>query len=221
MLYFPDGKIATVQDSAETPCLRANRAKLREVLSTNIDIRWGKRAVDVISAPDCRVVAVRFDDGTEAKGDVLVAADGTASAVRPHVLLGRPNEQVLQRFPAAVTVGGGIKLRGKEFERQLELGHSVVLASGPGQRFQFFVGLDRVNVVAEDDDGKPVLEGEYYWIMTEFDKGVVDDEGHWARTAGRKEKLERAKRNVKDLGREELGVVVEKTAVEGVRDGVS
>ena len=231
VLYLPDGKIAKVQDTPETPCLRVVRRKLREVLSTNVEIHWGKRAVDVAvleSDPDRGVVVVTFNDGTKARGDVLVAADGTFSAVRPHVL-GRPNKQVLRRFPAAVTSGAGIKLRGKEFERQLELGHSAALFSGPEKRFNFFVGLNRVNkvLVEEDEEEGPgggkkeVLEGEYYWIMTEFDTGVVDDEAHWTKTASKREKLERARRNVRDLARKEFGVVVEKSEVDDISEGVS
>lgn len=49
-------------------------------MSTNIPIQWGKR-VKRIEHDDQGVTAF-FEDGTSAKGDILVGADGIKSAGR-------------------------------------------------------------------------------------------------------------------------------------------
>lgn len=58
--------------------IRANRAKLRKWLSTDLDVKWGLtfETYDIIE--DRRVKAI-FSNGTTAIGDVLVGADGVAS----------------------------------------------------------------------------------------------------------------------------------------------
>lgn len=66
-----------LQDSPETPLIRAERYRLREWLSTNIPIQWGKR-LQRIESGDSGVTAW-FEDGTSAKGDMLVGADGIQS----------------------------------------------------------------------------------------------------------------------------------------------
>jgi flavin-dependent dehydrogenase len=67
-----------VQDTPSTPCLRANRPKFRQWLSTNIPIQWSKQ-VDRVETTDDGKVSVGFLDGSSAIGDVLVGADGVHS----------------------------------------------------------------------------------------------------------------------------------------------
>ncbi|KAK3984089.1 FAD-dependent urate hydroxylase [Cladorrhinum sp. PSN332] len=219
MLYFPDGKIATVQDTPETPCLRVNRAKLRQLLSANVAIKWGKAAAKITETSDS--VTVCFEDGTSATGDVIIGADGTFSSIRP-LVLNRPNEEVLRRFPVAAIMGE-VKLDAADTEKQLQLGHSVVLVVGPETKFQLFVGLNRLDAGVQTDEqsegtGKEVEGGYFYWILSRFDEDVVENEGHWARCEGTEGKLKRAKEMVLGL-REELRMVVERTGVEGVKSG--
>lgn len=92
-MFFPDGRAGYVTDSPEMPCLRAHRLRLRQVLSRDLDIQWGKKATRI--EEDEEKVTVWFEDGTKAEGTVLVGADGTFSAVRPH-LLQKPNSEVLE-----------------------------------------------------------------------------------------------------------------------------
>lgn len=68
------------QDSADTPFIRAERYRLRNWLSTNIPIQWGKRAQRI--EHDDQGVTVYFEDGTSSKGDILVGADGVKSVGR-------------------------------------------------------------------------------------------------------------------------------------------
>ncbi|KAK3376288.1 hypothetical protein B0T24DRAFT_591963 [Lasiosphaeria ovina] len=65
----------------ETPSIRANRLRLREVLSTNVEVHWAKPAVRIEEGDD--KVTVFFEEGTSASGGVLVGADGTFSAAPP------------------------------------------------------------------------------------------------------------------------------------------
>lgn len=78
-LCFYDGgpMKAFVRSSSEQPIIRANREKLREVLSTGLDVQWSRsiRKVEESSGN----VRLTFDDGHEASGHVLVGADGAGS----------------------------------------------------------------------------------------------------------------------------------------------
>ena len=81
VLYPPGGGPPVgVEDTPETPCIRANRLRLREVLLTGIAVHWGKKAIRVEEgAGEVRQVTVWFEDGTSAVGDIVVGADGTWS----------------------------------------------------------------------------------------------------------------------------------------------
>ena len=60
-----------------------------EALRRGIPIEFGRRLVEVGIAVDGRALA-RFDDGTEATGDVLIGADGVHSIVRRRSTPARP-----------------------------------------------------------------------------------------------------------------------------------
>lgn len=60
------------------PIIRAERSRLRKILATNIPVQWSKR-VSRIEYDDKGVEAF-FEDGTSAKGDVLIGADGINSS---------------------------------------------------------------------------------------------------------------------------------------------
>lgn len=82
-LYFPgkddrgDTRIG-VEDTPEMPIVRAERMRLRRTLATNIPIQWGKRVSRIVH--DDNGVEAFFEDGTSAKGDILVGADGINSS---------------------------------------------------------------------------------------------------------------------------------------------
>ncbi|KAK3299887.1 uncharacterized protein B0H64DRAFT_421345 [Chaetomium fimeti] len=59
---------------------RVDRGRLRELLATDIDVKWTKRVVS-FKLTDSGV-SVCFSDGTKVEGSVLVAADGSGSRVR-------------------------------------------------------------------------------------------------------------------------------------------
>lgn len=77
-LYFPgrEGRLG-FQDSPEAPIVRAERRRLRDWLSTNIPVQWGKHVKEI--EHNEQGVSVHFEDGTSANGDILVGADGIHS----------------------------------------------------------------------------------------------------------------------------------------------
>lgn len=60
------------------PIVRAERLRLRRTLATNLPIKWGKRVSRIVH--DDNGVEAFFEDGTSAKGDILVGADGINSS---------------------------------------------------------------------------------------------------------------------------------------------
>ncbi|KAK3314161.1 hypothetical protein B0H66DRAFT_372723 [Apodospora peruviana] len=190
-----------VEDSPETPCVRANRLRLRELLCTGLNVQWGKQAERI--EEDDEKVTVFFQDGSSATGDVLVGVDGAHSLVRPHVLK-KSNDEVLNMSPNTIVVGE-TKLRGADFAQQLQLGHSCFMAFG--KDFRLFSGLNRAT-----DDGK---EGEYYWLMSASDETVTQPD-HWLKTASAEKKLEWATEKVQGL-QPLFRTTIEKTKPEAVK----
>ncbi|OAA59898.1 Aromatic-ring hydroxylase-like protein [Niveomyces insectorum RCEF 264] len=203
IMYPPGGARIGVEDTPATPCVRANRQRLREILLTSVPVQWDKHAVGVTENKEDHTVTVSFADGTTATGDVLVGADGTWSKVREAVL-GRPNAVTLQAVPMSM-VYGEVALTGDALVKQLRLGHSAYLVprpatgkgSGNGNGTNgvtgstgatpgrasgsaiFFCGLDRVEA-----DGQT---GYFYWFLYERDDDAAAPD-HWLRTAPREAK---------------------------------
>ncbi|KAI1264410.1 FAD/NAD(P)-binding domain-containing protein [Xylariaceae sp. FL1019] len=175
-LYYRNERRA-VQNSPETPCMRLNRLKLRGWLATHIDVQWSKRVSRVDENETG--VALHFEDGTSASGDVLVGADGLNSVVREH-LLGRPNQEVLHVNKLA-SIWGETTIAGEVLERQLSLGHSAYVSTSKDYAYWFFVGLKGVN---ED------FSADYYWYIAWPDE-TVGQPDHWMQTATKADKYER------------------------------
>ncbi|KAK4675949.1 hypothetical protein QC764_507720 [Podospora pseudoanserina] len=210
MTYLPNGIAFRVQDGEETPCVRVSRAKLREMLGRHLEIRWGRKAVGVWEEGE--EVVVRFESEEVVRGGLVVGCDGVFSGVRKCIPNGLDCIQ-LQQFPAAV-VAGDVVLEGEEVKRQLRNGHSAYVSVG--KEWGLFVGLNKlVNVKADEEGDVEGMKGEYYWILSRFDKDVADEK-HWTKTMTDEEKLAMAKEKIKEM-REEFRIVVEKTTVEGLK----
>ncbi|KAH8198843.1 hypothetical protein TruAng_007011 [Truncatella angustata] len=205
-VYFQgiDGRIG-VQDTPETPCLRADRPKFRLWLSTNIPIQWNKRLTQIDESVDGNV-SLKFQDGSTANGEILIGADGVQSFVREN-LIQRPNNEFLRVVPTA-TIIGELKLSGAAFERQLSLGHSSWIAVASDWKHRLFTGLQHVS-----SDGK---SGDYYWFYTEHDDSV-DRPDHWMRLASLGEKLAYVRRRISSFD-PELREVVEATSADNIKD---
>ncbi|CCC09543.1 hypothetical protein SMACR_03575 [Sordaria macrospora] len=202
-MFFPDGRAGYVTDSPETPCIRAHRLRLRQVLAHDVDIQWGKKAQKIEESEEGEDrVTVWFEDGTHAVGSVVVGADGTFSAVRPHVLQ-KPNSEVLEVSTYATITMGECRLNRADMESQLQLAYSCFVSFE--RDFVFFSGLNRVG-----DDGS---YGDYYWMTIES-QDVGDD--HWVKTGTAEERLRKSKERVQALDPKRR-LTVEKTEVEGMK----
>lgn len=68
---------------------RLNIQKTKRYLSTGIDVKYGKKLVDITlgqGKDDDGLVTAHFDDGTSETGTMIVGADGGASRVRRWLL---------------------------------------------------------------------------------------------------------------------------------------
>lgn len=69
------------------PFIRAERSRLRDWLLTNIAVQWNKHVIQI--EHNDTGVEVFFQDGTSAKGDIVVGADGVYSPsmfFSPHIV---------------------------------------------------------------------------------------------------------------------------------------
>ena len=84
-LYRDGNSIVQATSSEERQIIRSNRGKLRDYLSSNLNISWGKTFSRIEENQDS--VTLHFDDGSSATGDVLVGADGVHSHGMEHWLV--------------------------------------------------------------------------------------------------------------------------------------
>lgn len=176
------------RDDGTGKFVRAKRDVLRNWLSSHIEVQYGKKAARIEEKDD--EVVVHFDDGTSARGDVVVGADGVHSMTRRHILGGKQNDPM--RIHKSATINGMTQLSGADFAEQLSLGHSsyIVFFQRGAQQYMLFIGLDSVS-----DDGKT---GNYYWdLIWPCEDGDRDD--HWAFTSGQAELLAHAKGVIEGL----------------------
>lgn len=112
-------------------------------------VQFGKRLVRVVRQQ--KGVDAYFDDGSVAHGDLLIAADGTHSVVRPYVL----GYQVERRYAGYVNWNGLV---------------SVDEAIGPADQWTTFVGDGkRVSVM-------PIADQRFYYFFdVPLAKGLAED----------------------------------------------
>ena len=140
-----------VQSVGERPWPVA-RAELLEMLLDACGrdtVRFGKRVVSVESLNDG--VRATFEDGEVAEADLLVAADGTHSALRPWVL-GHPTER---RYAGYVNWNGLVTIDeaiapANQWTTWVGEGKRVSLMPVSGNRFYFFFDVPLPKGLAED-----------------------------------------------------------------------
>lgn len=130
--------------------IRADRAKLREWLLTNINIHWGKRFTHY--GQDDSGVTAYFDDGTSYSGDVLVGADGINSRVRDQLL---PDPSLRPKSLPVGIIVGELNANEEQIGRWRKIANSFFIGYAGLRRL--FVGLKSVA-----PDGK---SARYYWIF--------------------------------------------------------
>ncbi|KAL8716228.1 MAG: hypothetical protein Q9220_000133 [cf. Caloplaca sp. 1 TL-2023] len=97
-----NGQTGEVLQKMPTPnVLRLNRSKFRALIAEGIDIQvghqYGKRLSNVTCPSNGDPVVAEFEDGSTAKGSILIGTDGANSRVR-EFLLG-PEKAASQRLP--------------------------------------------------------------------------------------------------------------------------
>ncbi|KAH6123433.1 hypothetical protein HBI69_052420 [Parastagonospora nodorum] len=78
--------------------LRVPRSKMRALCGEGIDVQYGKHVQDINFGADGQGVAVKFQDGTEVSGTIVVGADGTRSRCR-EVALNSAEKAATTPFP--------------------------------------------------------------------------------------------------------------------------
>ena len=151
--------------------IRVNRARFRHLLETNVNVRWGMNLISYEEDQDG--VTAHFKDGTTARGDILVGADGISGhgtllsliealqneitnfsiSVRGQLLKGSLYN------PTPIRVGlvmGEVKIPKEQYERTFkELSPSLYV--GLGEEGRMLVAVKDI-----DDD---VQNANYYWMV--------------------------------------------------------
>jgi len=105
---LPDGTASQTIKRA-----RLSRSLQDEAIRRGVHVEFGKRLVSASSKADGRVVA-RFQDGTEATGDLLVGADGVHSVTRHIIDPSAPRG----RYVGLTNFGGYTRNAGVAAERE-------------------------------------------------------------------------------------------------------
>lgn len=64
--------------------VRVSRRRLRDLLTTGLDVSWGQKVVDVVEEDDC--VVAQLENGGSVMGRLIVACDGAHSRLRQKLL---------------------------------------------------------------------------------------------------------------------------------------
>ncbi|KAH8646291.1 hypothetical protein BX600DRAFT_555971 [Xylariales sp. PMI_506] len=194
-----------VRDDGSKNILRANRARLRRWLSTNIPIQYNKMVENIQES--CKGMTVHFQDGSSATGDILVGADGIHSITRKHIFKGK--DEYIHRVEVAV-ISVDVDLNRQEMEEQLRLGHSAwfyEFDQENGKRAFIFAGL---NEVAPDGQS-----GKYFYQLM-WPEEAAAREGFWVHTAT-KQQLYQGVVEITKLVPPQFRTMVEKTNVERIK----
>jgi len=155
---FQSGSVLTqfslqplVNEAGEYPYPVA-RAELQAMLLDGYgraDVQFGKRVASV--EQDAHGVTAYFTDGSEARGDLLIACDGTHSAIRPYVL----GEKVERRYAGYVNWNGLVTIDetiapASQWTTFVGEGKRVSLMPVAGNRFYFFFDVPLPPGLAED-----------------------------------------------------------------------
>ncbi|KKK21036.1 hypothetical protein AOCH_004150 [Aspergillus ochraceoroseus] len=202
------------EDSADTPFIRAERYRLRNWLSTNIPIQWGKRVQRI--EHDDQGVTVYFEDGTSAKGDLLVGADGvksvgtdvracvrhSARATAPKAPRRGAERHPISRHHRATD----IVRRGAPAPARAQHGSYSLIDAERG--YLTFCSLHDVA-----PDGK---SARYYWIMSRSDSTIAEPD-HWLKKATQQEKLDHVLEVMQNRD-PKFREIFESTPVDGIKE---
>jgi 2-polyprenyl-6-methoxyphenol hydroxylase-like FAD-dependent oxidoreductase len=129
---------------------RMNRQRFREFLGKGLDIQWNKQAKQYELTE--QGVVVHFEDGTEARGDVLVGADGSKSHICRQL---RGSDLETSLLPVTV-MGTTIRINGEQFKKfqAVSRTHGIVLGPETGVEgtYAMFFSLNDCNIEKDEYD---------------------------------------------------------------------
>jgi len=142
---------------------RAGRQKLREVLSTGLDIKYGKKLETFETTKEGEVIA-KFRDGSSTKGRLLIGVDGNNSAVRT-VLMGGS-----QLSPLPINLIGVVRhFTAEEIAPARALNPYLFFAVHPETHVFFFYSIQEVLVADDGTKSYDVLVGVSYLVKDASD----------------------------------------------------
>lgn len=178
--------------------LRVARERLRDYLWANITVTTGKKFSRYEEDEDS--VVAYFEDGTSARGSILVGADGAHSYVRSQ-LLGPKHRPVTSSL---VPIVGECELPRHLYEPMHTLGSAAIISSSPGVRY--LIGLRSI----QPDRSS----ANYYYALCFYSDNPKVDSA-WAQTASKEELYQRALEITKDMP-PLLKNIIEYTGVENI-----
>lgn len=132
---------------------RLNRAKLRQLLSTDIPVHWGKSFSSFEASEDG--VTVHFTDGTHVEGSMLLAVDGKNSKIK-RILMGEENAR-LNPLPVAF-MGFTLRLSPQQMQPYRDI-HPVIW-QGCHPKSGYFVFFSMLST--PESNGTAGTENEHY-----------------------------------------------------------
>jgi 2-polyprenyl-6-methoxyphenol hydroxylase-like FAD-dependent oxidoreductase len=148
--------LETGQDKYRFPSsthYRLNRKAFRRLLSTGLDIHWGKRFTGF--NPTEYGVQVNFDDGDTVEGSMLLAVDGKNSRTK-RLLLGEENSK-LNPLPVAF-VGISLRLSPEKMKPFRDIHPVLWQGTHPGSRYYLFFSM----LSTPQNNGSAGTEDEFY-----------------------------------------------------------
>lgn len=144
--------------------IRANRLRARNWLMTGIPVQWNKRFASYEQTKSG--VTVAFEDGSEARGSILVGTDGVQSRVRSAIYAAHPNPPTPSTIPVGIIVGEAT-LDAAQIAIQKDLGTSMYMAGSPITGVKLVVSLKTLQFAsAEPQPGEQPTSAVYYWIVS-------------------------------------------------------
>jgi 2-polyprenyl-6-methoxyphenol hydroxylase-like FAD-dependent oxidoreductase len=178
--------------------LRVGRERLRDFLWAKITVSTGKKFSHYEEDEDG--VVVFFEDGTSARGSILVGADGAHSYVRSQLL--GPNHQPVTS--SLVPIVGECELPRHLYEPMHTVGTAAIISSSPGVRY--LIGLRSI---------LPDRSSANYYYALCFYSATPEVDSVWAQTASKESLYEKAVEITKDMP-PLLKNIIEYTGVENI-----
>ncbi|KAE8150482.1 hypothetical protein BDV25DRAFT_154306 [Aspergillus avenaceus] len=130
-----------------TERIRVSRVRLRQLLTTGIEVQWNKAMKDIESTPDA--VTATFEDGTATTGRLLLSCDGSRSRSRQILY---PNGHEMNTLPVQL-LGAATYYSAEELKGAEKIDPFIFQGSHPDTNvYLFFSFLDTPNNFEDSTD---------------------------------------------------------------------